>query len=47
MGTEIENDMTAIRVSKETRNILEKLKVHPNQSFEEVVRKLLEKEGIL
>jgi predicted CopG family antitoxin len=33
---------TTIYISDETRQELAKLKVHPRQSYEEVIRKLLE-----
>jgi len=33
--------MPLIRVSEETKKKLEKLKIHPRQSFDEVIRKLL------
>jgi len=36
--------ITTIKVSKETVEILNKLKIHPRQSYEEVIVKLLAKE---
>lgn len=34
-------DFTTIGISNKTKDELEKLKVHPNQSFEEVIVKIL------
>ena len=36
-----ENEMTTIAITNKTRDELEKLKIHPNQSFEEVIAKIL------
>ena len=36
-----EEDMTTIRITKKNVEILEKMKVHPNQSYDEVLEKLL------
>ena len=35
--------ITTIKLSKETVNLLNKLKIHPRQSYEEVIIKLLKK----
>lgn len=36
-------EITAIRVSKETRDMLAQRKTHPRQSMDEVIRELLAK----
>ena len=33
---------TTIKISKETKKELDKLKIHPRQSYEEVIKKLVE-----
>lgn len=40
----MKNKITTIKLSKETVNKLNKLKIHPRQSYEEVIIKLLEKD---
>jgi len=35
-------EMTTIQVSKETKAKLEKLKVHPREPYEDVIKRLLE-----
>lgn len=37
-------ETTTIKVSKETQQKLKDLKIHENQSYDEVIQKLLEKE---
>lgn len=39
----MENELTTISLSPGTKDKLEKLKIHPNQSFEEIILELLEK----
>lgn len=39
----MEENFTSIRISVETKEKLDTLKVHPNQSYEEVIIKLLNK----
>lgn len=34
--------ITTIKISEETKKKLDKLKVHPRQSYEEVIKKLVE-----
>ena len=36
---------TTIRISIETKDKLEKLKIHPNQSYSEVILKLINQKG--
>lgn len=36
-------EITTIKLSKETAEALNKLKIHPRQSYEEVIVKLLKK----
>lgn len=36
--------ITTIKISKDTVNALNKLKIHPRQSYEEVIVELLKKE---
>lgn len=38
-------DITTIKLSKETVELLSKLKIHPRQPYEEVIVKLLRKGG--
>ena len=38
---EEEKETDLIRVSKNTKNILVSMKVHPNQSFDEVIQNLI------
>ncbi len=38
-----ENDMTTIAVSMKTKGYLDKLKVHPNQSYDEAITILIKK----
>ena len=38
-----DNEMTTIAVSRSTKEALEKLKVHHNQSYDEVIREILKK----
>lgn len=38
--------ITTIKLSKETANLLNQLKIHPRQSYEEVILKLLKKEKV-
>jgi len=38
-------DNTSIRINKETRDNLKKLKIHPNQSCSEVIDKLISVSG--
>ncbi|MHA1364585.1 MAG: DUF7557 family protein [Candidatus Freyarchaeota archaeon] len=33
----------SIKIREETKKMLDKLKVHPRQSYDEVIRKLIEK----
>ena len=33
----------SIKIKEETKKMLDKLKVHPRQSYDEVIRKLIEK----
>ena len=40
----IESNHTTILINKETTNKLNKLKIHPRQSYEEVIVRLLENE---
>lgn len=37
------NEFTTIKISKDTADILSDLKIHPRQSYEEVILKLLKK----
>jgi len=37
----MDNKITTIKISKETVRLLNKLKIHPRQSYEEVIIKLL------
>ena len=39
----MEKQITTIKISKETVKALNKLKIHPRQSYEEVILKLLSK----
>lgn len=36
------DENTTIKISSKTRDKLEKLKIHPRQSYDEVIEKLLE-----
>ena len=36
-------DITTIKISKDTAKILNELKIHPRQSYEEVILQLLKK----
>ena len=41
----MEEETTTIAITNGTKTKLEKLKIHPNQSFEEVIVKLLKRGG--
>lgn len=41
-----ETEMTSIGVTIGFKNRLEKLKIHPNQSFEELLRDIMKKAGV-
>ena len=38
-------EITTIKLSKDTVNTLNQLKIHPRQSYEEVILELLSKKG--
>ena len=38
-----ENEMTTIAISNKTKGYLDKLKVHPNQSYDEAIANLIKK----
>ena len=38
-----EEDITTITLKQKTKDDLEKLKIHPNQSFDELMQNILEK----
>jgi|TARA_R100000789_G_scaffold95368_1_gene95861 hypothetical protein len=39
----MEEELTTISMKPSTKDMLDKLKIHPNQSYEEVIIKLLDK----
>ena len=39
------NKVTTIKLSKETASLLNKLKIHPRQSYEEVILELLKEKN--
>lgn len=39
---DVENTKTTISISKETKDRLEKLKIHPREPYEDVLKRLLE-----
>jgi len=38
-----DTDMTTIQLSEETKDELDKLKVHPRETYEDVIKRLIEK----
>lgn len=41
----MKGNVTTIKLSKNTVDLLSKLKIHPRQSYEEVILELLKKRG--
>lgn len=43
MEVKMEEGYTTISVMPSTKEMLEKLKVHPNQSYDEIIREIIKK----
>ncbi len=41
----VKNNITSIRVTRETKEVLDSIKIHPRETHEDIIRRLIKKAG--